>query len=124
MTHRELKEVVVRTTGLTKKQVDEYFNVIADVVSETLSKGDRIDLLKMGNLRIRNHQRWMAGELPCEIVFASHKGLKEVMELSDSSIPKAVVSNDTEENMNVISDNSENDRDDATETPMTSGDEE
>lgn len=82
MTPQELRETITVTTGLTTRQVDEYFSVMSEIITEALSRGDRVELLKLGHVKIKNHQRWIENNVPAEIIFSPSNELNELIQLS------------------------------------------
>lgn len=84
MTQRNLRETVTVVTGLSRKQVDVYFNVIADVMTNVLASGDRVDLLRFGSLKIKNFQKWSGNLSAPEISFVLSKAFQELMSITSS----------------------------------------
>ena len=53
MNKGELIEVLSKKTNTTKKASEEYLNAFVEVVTETLKKGDKIQLVGFGSFEVR-----------------------------------------------------------------------
>lgn len=84
MTARILRDTIAVATGLTKKQIDDYFSVISEVIGEALASGEKVDLLKFGNLKLKNYQKWQDNLSLPDIVFTGGKGFDELFKLSQT----------------------------------------
>src|SRR2546422_6632886 len=54
MTKADLIDEVSKIANLTKKETETIVNTIFDNITDALSKGDKIELQKFGNFRIRH----------------------------------------------------------------------
>ena len=52
MNKAELIEAMAKKMGETKKNAEESLNAFVDVVSETLSKGDKVQLVGFGSFEV------------------------------------------------------------------------
>ncbi len=69
MTRHELRDAVASSTGLTRRQIDDYVTALAEIVAERLVEGERAELMRLGSLRLRNRQKWLEGKAAPEILF-------------------------------------------------------
>ena len=89
MNKGELIEALAKKTDTTKKASEEYLNAFVEVVTETLKKGDKIQLMGFGSFEVRKRAarkgrnpqtneeiKIPAFKLP---VFKSGKALKEAV---------------------------------------------
>ena len=53
MNKGELIEALAKKTSTTKKASEEYINAIVEVVTDTLKKGDKIQLIGFGSWEVR-----------------------------------------------------------------------
>ena len=53
MNKGELIEALAKKTDTTKKTSEEYLNAFVEVVTETLKKGDKIQLVGFGSFEVR-----------------------------------------------------------------------
>ncbi len=53
MTKTELIASVAEKTGLTKKDSEKALTAVIDTISETLSKGDKVQLVGFGTFEVR-----------------------------------------------------------------------
>ena len=83
MNARVLRDNIAAASGLTKKQVDDYFSVISEVIGGALASGEKVDLLKFGNLKIKNYPKWQENLSLPDIVFISGKGFDELFKLAE-----------------------------------------
>ena len=56
MTKAELVEKVAERIDLTKKQTEEIVNTIFGSITDSLSKGDKVELRGFGSFRVRNRE--------------------------------------------------------------------
>ena len=71
MKRQELRDAVSTSTGLTRRQVDDYLLVLTEIVAERLAAGERVELMKLGNLRLRNHQKWFEGHAAPDLALSA-----------------------------------------------------
>lgn len=90
MTAQEFRDTIAALSGLTKRQVDEYFNVLADVMADALARGDRVDLMKFGSVRMKNYSRWKENIAPPAFACTTGKTFRELVALFEEQ-PSIVV---------------------------------
>jgi DNA-binding protein HU-beta len=56
MNKADLIQAVVEKTGLTKKDSTKALEAVIDVISESLSKGDKVQLIGFGTFEVRSRQ--------------------------------------------------------------------
>ncbi len=56
MNKTELVEAVAEKSGLTKKDAEKAISAVLDTVVETLSKGDKVQLVGFGTFETRVHK--------------------------------------------------------------------
>lgn len=71
MKRQELRDAVASSTGLTRRQVDDYIMVLAEIVAERFAEGERVELTRLGYLRLRNRQKWLDGKQAPDIVLTA-----------------------------------------------------
>ncbi|KPV44883.1 HU family DNA-binding protein [Alicyclobacillus ferrooxydans] len=77
MNKADLVQAVAERTGVTKRDVTQVVDTVFDVIQETLSQGDKVQLVGFGNFEIRER--------------AARKGRNpqtgEVIEIAASKVP-------------------------------------
>ncbi|QSO53441.1 HU family DNA-binding protein [Alicyclobacillus curvatus] len=53
MNKTDLVQAVAERTGITKKEVAQVVDAVFDVIQESLSQGDKVQLVGFGNFEIR-----------------------------------------------------------------------
>ncbi|QSO45735.1 HU family DNA-binding protein [Alicyclobacillus mengziensis] len=53
MNKTDLVQAVAQRTGVTKKEVAQVVDTVFDVIQESLSQGDKVQLVGFGNFEIR-----------------------------------------------------------------------
>ena len=56
MNKTELVEMVANKTGMTKKDSENAVAAVLDGITETLAKGDKVQLVGFGNFEVREHK--------------------------------------------------------------------
>ncbi len=89
MNKAELVEALVKKTGATKKATEASLNALVEVVSETLKKGDKVQLVGFGTFEVRkraarkgrNPQNGQEMKIPASKApaFKAGKALKDVV---------------------------------------------
>lgn len=80
MERQELRDSVSETTGLSKRKVDDYFAVLAEVIAERLADGEKVELPKLGTLRLQNHQKWIEGRTPPAFLLTPTRAVRDIMQ--------------------------------------------
>lgn len=55
MTKSELIAAVAEKTGVTKKQAEDVVSTAFDTITETLAKGEKVQLVGFGTFEVRDH---------------------------------------------------------------------
>jgi DNA-binding protein HU-beta len=56
MNKTDLIQAVVEKTGMTKKDSTKALEAVIDVISESLAKGDKVQLVGFGTFEVRNRK--------------------------------------------------------------------
>ena|SRR5258708_39230134 len=101
MTKADLVERVAREADMTKKDAEQLVEIIFDSITETLNKGEKIELRGFGSFRVRernsrkgrNPKTGDSVSIPAKRVayFKPGKELKELINQSEATAEEAVV---------------------------------
>ena len=81
MNKAELVDAIATKTGVTKKVATEQLEAFVDVVSDSLKKGEKVQLVGFGSFEVRNPQTGAEMKIPASNapVFKAGKALKDAV---------------------------------------------